>query len=276
MFLGLLGMQIFAYKPVNVPDHSGVWISTHGSALLTLFPGYKKRLEEQVDRVYIDVYTNGTTFISRAPWDPLGALQHLDWHENSSYTVYAWFQDGLSLDSLNNTTKDLVFDRKIRGKYWLDISKPRARMYILGIMRDFVSTHPHITVHLDDHWAVPKEFGDFSNELTDLTERVVNITGPVSVSGLPLGYTRREHNIDWHTWCKKGFLKEFVLQNYVPAHFEYETEVFLRQTNNWSIPTSVGIYGGAGLKERNIASQISYLQGKNIEPVLFPWKAFYF
>ena len=276
MLFCTLGLHLRSTRCTTPPMHSGVWVSTYGSVLLRAFPDYRACLQTHSRTAYVDVYTNGPTFASDVGRDPLGYLQNLEVLKKENYEVYAWFQDGLALDTLTPQTEALVFPEKIDRKYWLDITNPAARAYILNIFRDFRRAYPDTPVHLDDHWAVPHQFGDHEAALTKLTREVVALTGPVSLSAHPLNFSREKYNLDWGYWAEAGLLEEFILQNYVPANFALELTTLQHQTANWSIPVKIGVYGGPGFVARDVEVQIRAVQAADLPVVLFPWKAFYF
>ena len=122
-----IGAHLYTTRQVIPPTHSGVWVSTYGSILLRVFPGYRRTLHTHSRTAYVDVYTNGPTFATATRRDPLGKCQDLRALQSADYQVYAWFQDGLALDSLTTQTESLVFPEKVDNKYWLDITRPAAR-----------------------------------------------------------------------------------------------------------------------------------------------------
>ena len=190
--------------------------------------------------------------------------------------VFSGYRRTLHTHSLTPQTESLVFPEKVNNKYWLDITRPAARAYILDIFREFRRAYPDLPVHLDDHWAVPARFGPHAEAVTSLTHEVAAVTGPVSLSAHPLAYARAKYSMDWVRWHDEGLLEEFILQNYVPANFEAHLETLRAQTAAWSIPVKVGVYGGPGLTARDLQAEIGELRAEDIPVVLFPWKAFYF
>jgi hypothetical protein len=155
---------------------------------------------------------------------------------------YDWFEDGLSLNYLTNETRHLVFENKVDGKYWLDISKPESRFYILNKFRIYRIKYPNRTVHLDDHWAIPNDYGDYGNYLNILTKDVSSVIGPISLSVLPLNYSIRHYNANWKLWLDTGYLNEIILQNYVDKNFDYELLEFKHNTKNYKGLIGVGVY----------------------------------
>ena len=175
-------------------------------------------------------------------------------------SIYAWYEDGLSLNWIDNKTKSLVFPFKVDGKYWLDIRNPKTKEYIL---KKLIKSNSKYPIHLDDHWAIPIEYGDYQKELNDLTKELYNNIGPFSISVLPYNYAKTNYNVDWTYWLANNLLSEIVLQNYVPNNFEYEVEIFYQLTKKYNLPKKMGIY----IRDRNYKK---YLKNKyNFETVVF-------
>ncbi len=153
--------------------------------------------------------------------------------------IYYWYEDGLSLNYLTHYTKHLVFDKKVDGKYWLDINKPEARRYIINKLK----SRGKVNIHLDDHWAIPKQYGpQYTNLLNDLTLELVNKVGPISFSVLPLNYAKANYNTDWKYWLDNGWVSEIILQNYAANNFDYEISQFKNNTRHFEGNKGIGIY----------------------------------
>jgi uncharacterized lipoprotein YddW (UPF0748 family) len=167
-----------------------------------------------------------------------------DYHvENSCHNIYAWFEDGLSLNYLTSETKKLVFSFKTEGKYWLDISKPKTREYILNKIKKFHNKY-QVNIHLDDHWAIPKIYGNFETDLNNLTKKVFDVVGSLSISVLPKEYARNNYNVNWLYWLNNNLVNEIVLQNYVTNNIDLEIQNFHKLVKQYSINSSIGFYTG--------------------------------
>lgn len=152
--------------------------------------------------------------------------------------IYYWYEDGLSLNYLTPYTKKLVFPFKVDGKYWLDISKPEAKRYILTKL----TSQNDYKIHLDDHWAIPYQYGDYSKELNLLTKELVNKLGPISLSVLPSKYAKQKYNVDWKLWLDNNYLSEIILQNYTEKNFDYELKIFKKEVEDFKGIKAVGVY----------------------------------
>jgi hypothetical protein len=163
----------------------------------------------------------------------------VDYKYLKNRNIYYWYEDGLSLNYLTEYTEHLVFDEKIDDKYWLDIRKPEARKYIINKLKN----RGGVKIHLDDHWAIPKQYGlEYTKLLNDLTIELVKEVGPISISVLPLNYARSNYNVDWQYWLDNQLLSEIILQNYSVNNFDYEILQFKNNVKYFEGNKGIGIY----------------------------------
>lgn len=161
---------------------------------------------------------------------------------SSCKIIYDWYEDGLSLNFLTLETRSLVFSHKIDGKYWFDIKNPETRKYILDRFKKYKTKYPKGKIHLDDHWSIPAQYGDYTKELNNLTKEIINITGPLSISVLPLNYSKAKYNANWLYWIENYAIEEVILQNYAEDNFDYEVSIFYNQVNKIPVKKRVGVY----------------------------------
>ncbi len=60
----------------------------------------------------------------------------------------------------------------VETNVWLDPANPQVQAYLLGNMEDILKEKDLAGIQLDDHWAVPRVFGNKSQALTNLTRKL--------------------------------------------------------------------------------------------------------
>lgn len=183
--------------------------------------------------------------------------------------TYNWYEDGLSLNFINNNTKGLVFDKKVDGKYWLDISKPQTKIYILNKFKLYKLKYPKNKLHLDDHWSIPSIYGNYQNDLNELTKELYLLLGPFSISVLPLNYSVTNYNANWNMWIQQGYISEIILQNYVEDNFDYELYLFDTLTSSYKITRGCGIYLRSNYSKQTLNKYKQKILNKQITPIEF-------
>ena len=232
--------------PVVKDKMQGIWLTN----VATAFLHHTTYLDEILhnlsisgyDRVYFSVYGfkgtlyptshSSTYFLLRPLWtNPLKA--EVQESRRQGLKPYAWFEYGLMLDPGNAIVKkhpDWLLKTAAgktveNGNVWLDPTHPEVQEYILGHIDDILKIKGLAGIQLDDHWAVPKAFGNSNQRqaLTSLTQKVyshIKAKNPqlvVSISPNPYHFAVSKYNQDWLWWVKQGIVDEVVLQIYRPT-----------------------------------------------------------
>lgn len=238
----------------------GTWLDIPLS-IITSAPG-GDRLYDDYGNIYVLIKSNKL-------------LNIIDLEESSCHKKYAWYENGLSLNFVNEETKSLVFKNKVDNKYWLDISKPEARNYFLNQFKELRKEHNNV-IHLDDHFAIPSVYGDYRQEINSLAHEVYKIGGKFSLSVLPQQYALTKYNQDWEYFLQQGYLSEIILQNYVEKNFDKNLAGFRETVERYNVNYSIGIYAGEVGRPRDINKWVESLKSKNIKYRVFPFRSVLF
>jgi hypothetical protein len=255
LFSSVLAFRAFP-KVKNCDYSKGAWLDIPLSIISSLPQG--ERLFKNYGNIYVLIKSNSL-------------LSLIDLKENSCHKKYAWYENGLSMNFINEEVKDLVFPYKVDGKYWLDISNPASRSYFLNQFKELSKKHKNI-IHLDDHFGIPAEYGDYRKEVNELALEVYKIGGKFSLSVLPQQYALEKYNQNWEHFLQQGYLSEIILQNYVEKNFEKNLEDFLITVKKYNVNYSIGIYKGEILKPLDIKHLVNKLKSRNINYTVFPFR----
>lgn len=235
----------------------GTWLDIPLS-IITSVPG-GNRLYADYGNIYVLIKSNKL-------------LNIISLKENSCHQKYAWYENGLSMNFINKEIKNLVFQEKVDGKYWLDISKPEARNYFLHQFKELRKEHKNI-IHLDDHFAIPSAYGDYRQEINSLAHEVYQIGGKFSLSVLPQKYALTKYNQDWEYFLQQGYLSEIIIQNYVEKNFDKNLKEFRETVEKYHVSYSIGVYAGEVGNPRNINKRVASLKSNNISYTVFPFRS---
>ena len=102
------------------------------------------------------------------------------------------------------------------GNVWLNPANQAVRDYLSGHVDDLLKVKGLAGIQFDDHWAVPKVFGQDQQRqaLTALTQKVygqIKAKNPqlvVSVSPNPYHFALSKYNQDWLGWVQQGIVDE--------------------------------------------------------------------
>jgi uncharacterized lipoprotein YddW (UPF0748 family) len=166
---------------------------------------------------------------------------------------------------------------------WLDPSHPEVQAYILGHVDDILKEKALAGIQLDDHWAVPKQFGDRRRALTELTRQVhqhIKAKNPdlvLSLSPNSYQFARTQYNQDWLFWVKQGIVDEVVVQVYRATPAEVQQAVAASGIHHASryVPVGVGLFTGFKAKPftiQPIQEQIKTVNNQGLGYVLFCWE----
>lgn len=257
----------------NYENIQGVWLTNvataffhHTSLLDNVFHHISR---SGYNRIYLSTYgITGTIYPSKQiKSHPLFVPPFVDLLKASEYEarrqglkLYAWLEYGLMLPprseiAQNNpdwllktsTGKTIVNDF-----VWLNPEHPEVEKYILNIVAE-VSQYSQLEgIQLDDHWAVPKEFGNKTQAMNILTAKVrqhltsLNPKMILSLSPNPYHFSLNQYNQDWLKWVNDGYVDEVVLQVYRPTTKEFEKAIATSKINYVPdfVPVAIGIYAG--------------------------------
>lgn len=276
--LALLLIVTGCTKITEAPPHQpqaeqiikAVWLSHLGNA----FYAYTGRLDDifhqisrlNFNRVYVSVYNNGLTYPTQVSYRNretklplLNLLNTAIYQANrQGLKIYAWYEYGLMLhpdDSLAKQHPDwLLADGQIVNNcVWLDPSHLEVQKYFTSLFTEVAYLYPKLSgIQLDDHWSVPREFGDYSNQLTQLTVQVaatikkIQPDWIISLSPNPPNFAYKKYNQNWLNWVYQGYIDEVVVQIYRPTAVEVNQTLphsGLPEASQY-VPVAAGIYTG--------------------------------
>ncbi|NEQ46102.1 MAG: family 10 glycosylhydrolase [Leptolyngbya sp. SIOISBB] len=241
----ILIFQKVTEAPPHQPQTSqvirGVWMTHVGSA----FYAWTGQLDDvfhqlsrlNFNRVYISVYNDGVTYPSQISHRNQETNLPLNDFLNSAIyqghrqglKIYAWFEYGLILhdnDPLAQAHPDWLLNhgQVVNGFVWLNPSHPEVEQYFIDLFTEFADRYHELDgIQLDDHWAVPQEFGDYVVPLTRLTETItttikkINPHWILSLSPNPPEFAYRNYSQDWPVWVDRGYFDEIIVQIYRPT-----------------------------------------------------------
>lgn len=218
------------------------------------------------NQVYISVYNDGVTYpskISDRNRETNLPLQNslnsaINQGHRQGLKVYAWFEYGLMLhdnDPLAQAHPDWLLNhgQVVNGFVWLDPSHSEVEQYFIDLFTEFAYLYHKLDgIQLDDHWAVPRDFGDYVAPLTQLTETItttikkINPHWMLSLSPNPPDFAYRNYSQDWLTWVNRSYFDEVIVQIYRPT--VQAVEATLAQSGlaeaSQRVPVAVGIFTG--------------------------------
>jgi uncharacterized lipoprotein YddW (UPF0748 family) len=285
----------------------GVWMTDAATLGLT----YTTLLDETLnhisrsgyDRIYFSVYSlrgqlyptkQRSSFIPNPPWlHPLRSMARES--RRQGLKPYAWFEYGLMLPEsdpvaqknpdwlLTMPNGEQVIENHGIPMVWLDPSHPEVQSYILGHVDDILKEKALAGIQLDDHWGVPRQFGNYHDALTALTHQVqqhIKATNPdlvLSLSPNPYQFARSQYNQDWLRWVKQGLIDEVVVQVYraTPGEVQQTIAGSGIHTASRYVPVGVGLFTGFKAKPftiQPIQAQIKTVDNQGLGYVLFSWE----
>ena len=288
----------------NNPQIQGVWISHKGTSFLnyiTLLDNAFHQLSRlEFNRVYVDVYNGGVTYPSKhAPRNYKASLPFTDplrsaikEGKRQGLKIYAWYEHGMMMfpndklavehpDWLLTTADGQTF---IEKHVWLDPGNPEVAQYFTNLFLEAANNYPDLYgIQLDDHWGIPKAFGNKVNEMNLLTQKVfsaIKQTRPNLVRSLspnPYSFSYNNYSQDWLAWVEQGLIDEVIVQIYRPTTQQVINSLTNSQlsTVKQYVPVGVGIYTGDFFKIKSLAelqSQIAVVKESNYGYALFSWE----
>lgn len=312
LFVGiLLLLAAFHRAPARTAKEldkmKGVWLTDVGAMGLT----YSTLLDETLhhisksgyDRVYFSVYgLRGQLYPTKQRGDLLPKLPFPNLlgsmareSRRQGLKPYAWFEYGLMLPQddpvvknnpdwiLTMTNGEQVIENHDISMVWLDPSHPEVEAYILAHIDDILKEESLAGIQLDDHWAVPRQFGDYRRSLTSLTAKVherIKTRNPeleLSLSPNTYQFSLNHYNQDWLGWVRRGIVDDIVVQVYRATPSEVQQTVANSgiYTASRYVPVGVGLYAGPKAKPFNVQAihnQVTTVEDQNLGHSLFVWE----
>ena len=291
----------------HIPEHfnsiRGIWLSHVSNAFLT-YTSLTDNVFNQLsrlnyNRVYVDVYNNGTTYSSKyAPRNYLLALPFtnplktaIQEGKRQGLKIYAWYEHGMMTFPntelarhpdwiLSTESNEKLIDRH----WWLDPDNPQVQQYFVNLFTEVAASYPELDgIQLDDHWGIPIQFGDKSQAMTSLTYKVVEAVRKIrsdliiSLSPNPLGFSQKKYSQNWLAWVEAGLFDELVMQLYRPTSSEVALAIdnsILPKVAKY-VDVAVGIYAGGWQKLKPLAEiqrQTAVVRQYGYGYAIFSWK----
>lgn len=190
-----------------------------------------------IDRVYVDVWNQGTVYYKSPTMDAAGLLgssfggDRLQWASDcSTFTgdVFAWFEYGLiaAYGSINNEFAEYAQKNQwILGKdeqdfVWLNAANTDAVEFLTNLVIDVVRNYKAVRgVQLDDGFSQPMALlpddadanvetmtsaaKQLSTAVRSAIDACLGVKPVLSLSPLPLGYALSSYSVDWKAWVSK-------------------------------------------------------------------------
>ncbi|ANV85981.1 hypothetical protein AWQ21_15495 (plasmid) [Picosynechococcus sp. PCC 7003] len=209
---------------------------------------------------------------------------------------FAWFEFGLMLpadDALAKKHPDWLLklpdgttaiENTGIQTVWLDPAHPEVQAYILSHMNEILKAKDLAGIQLDDHWAIPREFGEHRAALTALTQKVhdhIKAKNPeliLSLSPNAYDFSREKYNQDWLPWVQQGLVDEVVIQVYRPTPEAVAQTIKTSgiETAAQYVPVGIGLYTGyrqgQPFTPDAIDQQIEVVEQKDFGYALFSWE----
>ena len=283
----------------------GIWIGHVSSAFLT-YTSLTDNVFNQLsrlnyNRVYVDVYNNGTTYSSKyAPRNYLLGLPFtnplktaIKQGKRQGLKVYAWYEHGMMTfpdAKLAQQHPDWILttdnnEKFIDRHWWLDPSNPDVQQYFVNLFTEVAASYLELDgIQLDDHWGIPIQFGDQAQVMTELTYKVVEAVKKIrpeliiSLSPNPLSFSQKKYSQNWLTWIEAGLFDELILQLYRPTSSEVALAIdnsILSKVSKY-VDVAVGIYAGDLYELKPLAEiqrQIAVVKEYGYGYAIFSWKS---
>ncbi len=294
-----------SHKPQSNNLIKGVWLTHVGNSFLiytTMIDNVFHQLSTlNFNRIYISVYNKGIVIypskygkrnylISLPGTDPLSSA--IKEGKRQGLKIYAWYEYGMMVskyDPLVQKHPDWLLttsdgNQLINNNFWLNPSHPQIEQYWINLLTEVAQKYPGLAgIQLDDHWAIPRAFGNKQLAMTNLTKKVVRAVRKVndkliiSVSPNPYHFSLEKYNQDWIKWVQEKLVDEIVIQIYRITATEVANSINSSgiKTVSRYIPVGIGIYTGNLWQRKSlaeIAKQISVVKQYNYGYSLFCWE----
>jgi uncharacterized lipoprotein YddW (UPF0748 family) len=292
----------------HIPEASkrikGVWMTHVGTSFLSytsLIDNIFNELSRlNFNRVYVDVYNGGTIYPSRyvnkTKWaflpfiDPLKIA--IEQGQRQGLKIYGWYEHGMMLfpsDRLAKKHPDWLLqtpkgDKIVDEHLWLDPKNLQVQKYFVDLFTEVAKKYPKLYgIQLDDHWGIPREFGNKEIAMTNLTRQVVRAIKTVrkdlvfSLAPNPIQFASRRYAQNWLNWIDEELVDEAIVQIYRSTSRDVRLSIpasgLLEAKKH--IPVGIGIYAGnfRNLQSRSeIDRQVAIVEELNYGYSIFCWE----
>lgn len=282
----------------------GIWITHLGISLLNytalLDNTFHQLSRLNFDRIYVDVYNGGVIYpskytprnnkISFPGTNPLkSAIEEGKRHQ---LKIYAWYEHGMMMypsDKLAQQHPDWLLTTTdgqtiIENHVWLNPNHPEVVKYFINLFSEVTNNYPDLYgIQLDDHWGIPQAFGNQTNGMNQLTQKVFSTLKQVrpglviSLSPNPYKFAYKNYSQDWLFWVKQKLVDEIIVQVYRP-HTQQLIDSLTNAGLNIArqyVPVAIGIYTGNFQSPKPLAElqqQLEVAQKYNYGYALFCWE----
>jgi uncharacterized lipoprotein YddW (UPF0748 family) len=347
--LGFALHQPPAYRSAQTSEVRGMWMTNVGLYVLhhaTVLDEviHDAAAKRHINRLYPCVWSRGQTLypskVAPRVWSGGDILQStLQSSQRQGVQVIPWFEYGLKLTedsalarqhpewlSRNQAGNALINPQPRSRAPWTGLGRsltgadhvvmnpahPEVQAFMVRLLTDVVSRYKVDGIQLDDHFALPVEFGydpytrqlfeqemgyappsNFrdpewmrwrADQLTRLMQKIsvaLRQQKPnliISLSPNSPGFAYRESLQDWPTWVRQGYVDEVVLQAYRPSlpalqRVLADPLVLVLQRH---VPIRAGLFAGPGFAAQpasTIAAQIRTARRQQYDGfVLFTWE----
>jgi uncharacterized lipoprotein YddW (UPF0748 family) len=306
-------------SPIPKGEIRGVWMTNYGAALNY----YTTRLDDAIaniakhrlNTIYPAVWNRGYTLhpsavaesVSGSSQDYMTSLPLLPFQDALSELVkqahrqklriIPWFEYGLMVPKNHAIAKrhpdwlTITQDGQIAlndNMSWLNPCHPEVQQFITDLIIDVVKRYPVDGIQLDDHFALPVEFGydAYTAELyrtehngnlppknpknsewmawraAKLTQLMAKISQSaraenpdiiISLSPNSLSFAYNKYLQDWDKWVDLGLLDEVILQVYREDLAAMRNELNNQELQNIKdkLPIAIGLYTGSFLSPKS-------------------------
>lgn len=327
-------------EPIQNNQIRGVWMTNYGVSLSY----YTTRLDEVVaniaehglNTIYPAVWNRGYTLypspvaeaVSGSLRDYRTSLPLIPFQDALSgiitqahrqhLRIIPWFEYGLIVPKNHAIAKlhPQWLSKTQRGKtslkenmVWLNPAHPQVQKFITDLIVDAVQRYPVDGIQLDDHFAIPVEFG-YDNYTIQLYRRDHNGSPPprnikdpewmawraqkltqlmakisravkavkpdaiISLSPNPLDFAYNNYLQDWQRWVSLNLLDEVIVQVYRDDIRAIQNELNNQNLLNMRsrIPVAIGLYTGPFFSPKSlkhVSKEIAVVERTKYQGVVF-------
>ncbi len=303
IFFLVIGVIIGWNKITEMPPHQpqtsqnirGVWMTHVGNA----FYAYTGQLDDvfhqlsrlNFNRVYVGVYNDGVSYSTKVSFrnhltslsliNPLN--QAIKQGQRQGLKIYAWYEYGLMLNPTDPIAKRhpdwLLGQGKVVNNFvWLDPQNSEVQKHFIQLFTEVAYLYPDLFgIQLDDHWSVPREFGNYAESLTTLTQKIsqtikkIHPNWIISLSPNPPQFAYSKYSQDWLNWVRQGYINEVIVQVYRPTSDRVRETLSssgLREASRY-VPVAAGLF--TGFVKKNVWQLQSLAEIKKQIDVIKNW-----
>jgi uncharacterized lipoprotein YddW (UPF0748 family) len=246
--------------------------------------------------------------MSIIPWFEYGLMTPHNSQLAKSYPD--WLTIGQSgIKSVKETSPEEINNAFVNKVAWLNALHPQVQEFIKALIVEIVSNYNVDGIQLDDHFAMPVEFGydaftvelyqqehqgkspptdpfnpewmrwradkitDFMAEIHQAVKKV-KPNAKISLSPNSQAFAYKYYLQDWESWVKKGLVDELILQVYRddPDSFMAEISTPAVQLALSQIPVGIGISTGTlrdSVEIAQVKEQVKMVRDRHFDGISF-------